>query len=1355
VCAQLSPVFVDDAPGAVEALRSAQGHAASGNLATAARVVQSLLTSNAERLTPSPDDTLLMIPVRDRAHALLLRDEGLLEQYRRTESPEAQRQLDAGLLHRVERERFLTPAGREAALRLAQRDLESARFDAALRLLRAVDTHPDHPGARDGAAQLAAELARYLPAARAIAEKWANDHGAPGRGADPVEGPVITVARGAHDPAPALDIESVVSRPIRSRRFASLDGEPSGMLGAGPVQARSRNGGRVPLDPARTILPSIAGDLIILCDGAAVRGLDRYTLELRWRVDGTDAGRRDLPSRPQMGAGPLTVGVWGHTAVAATVETLVRRSVGNGLVHGIDVRTGARLWSVDISSLHPDLSGALPTGAVAARDGLALVVASRRVREQRLDGTVLVALNLDDGSLAWKRTVASAGSLPQAQQTGAGAMPVIENGVVYFAEPLGTTSAIELATGRFLWARRSHAIDVATPPAQMLWATRPLVRDGMVYLIEPDGARLLAVDARTGAVRSVRDENDFSGPGALLGVGDMLVTASVEQLYALPFASFGDAGVVPELVFETSGGWFVGRPVESGDTVLAPTGSGFSLVDPTNPGELAGRIEFGNTGNVLVSGEQLAALEGASVSSYLVWEAARDALQGRMAVAPADAAPAVTLAELAHRAGRHGAIVPAIDSALDALRRDPRSARADAARTRLYGAIDSMIEPSSDAEAATPDDATLAALIARLGQAASSPEESALHQLRAGAFAEATRRPSDAVAAYQRVLDDPALRRSMVVLSSRTVEARGECTRRLRRLVEIEGAELYAVFEVEARTALERARGTGDPDRLAEIARRYPVAVAALEAWISASDAALARGKLRGSIGYLEEALAAADGVPGATETIVGEIVGRLATRLVEGGRAAAASAVLARAAQTRPGLVLTDHGTLVDLLALQEQIALTRTKLPRRPRLGEIAVSDAVSTVPDRLALRPLFLSLDSDHSMALLAGDDVVEAWEHDPDGGLRRRWSAPLDPAMSLLRLDSLGAVVSLGYDDRRRLARLNGRTGETMWETPPFMSVFPEGTAPGAGETVPLPAGSVRPRSEILVAMRDDSAALVERSGRVAGYDIAEGRLLWARDIGIAQVYDAAESGGLLVAVGARRRMAPGSRLNFAPEGVVVDIKTGREIARLMLGEARPRWVRATRDGVAVVGSDRGILGYELATGELLWQTDDASARRTIEAWQFPGRLIVLDGGGTLWQVEIESGELSRAALETRNRLDGDVTAIEAVAAGDSAVLALPRGFTIYDRRGALVGVDHREALTTLGPLAFGEHRAVTLEQRGFEPRLYEARVIELTSGRLLQSKLLELPARPHSVDLIDGRVIIGAGGGVVVLDAAGG
>ena len=59
-------------------------------------------------------------------------DARLLERYCAAEAAEAQRQLEAGLLETVAQSRSLTAPGLEALLVLAQDDLESGSFHAAI-----------------------------------------------------------------------------------------------------------------------------------------------------------------------------------------------------------------------------------------------------------------------------------------------------------------------------------------------------------------------------------------------------------------------------------------------------------------------------------------------------------------------------------------------------------------------------------------------------------------------------------------------------------------------------------------------------------------------------------------------------------------------------------------------------------------------------------------------------------------------------------------------------------------------------------------------------------------------------------------------------------------------------------------------------------------------------------------------------------------------------------------------------------------------------------------------------------------------------------------------------------------------
>ncbi len=1362
--AQSAPVFVDDAPGAAEAIESARGHSNAGNLDTAARVLQRLLDTSAERLTAAPEGDALMIPVRQRVHRALREDRSLLRRYREIESAEAERLLERGELKTVERSRFLTPAGYEASLRLAQLHLESARFHAARRRLEALADHPDLDA---GAARLAALLARYLPEASDLADRLGERFNEPSAG-EPFDSPEIVSARSALDPSPGFTFEGLVPEPIRSRALLDERGEPSGLLGASPFVTRAR-GARVRIDPARILYPSLAGDLLLLADGAGITAFDRFTLEQRWRHDASaepDPNNRAL-GRRAVSAGPVNVAVWGRTAVAAASASASREQFGDGLVHAVDIATGEPRWAVDLVALDDDLQDAVPTGVVRAAGGLVVLPVMRNVRERRLSSGHLVALDIADGSLVWNRVVASAGALPQNIAAQSGSVPLIEGGVIYVAEPLGAIAAIELATGRFLWARTSPASDALLGTARTRWGSRPIIARGALYEIEPITGRALKLDPATGRLLAARPPTDFGNPAYLLEAGDALVAVSESEIRAIPFDRFEDQSVSTTVLATAESGRFEGRPVVAGERVLVPAGEGFALHDPAAPSGPVERIEFGNVGNPVIAPAQLAVIDDRGVSSYLIWDAARAALEDRMRRSPGDAAPAVTLAELAYRAGRDEAIVPAIDAALSALRRQNRADQQDAARERLFAAIDQMIEPDpSQTERRALAVATREKLVARLGQAASTPDERALYHLREGALALETGRPDAAVAAYQRVLDEPRLAASQVRLAQRVRLARSVAASRLQSLVQAHGPSIYAVFEREAGIALRRAlppevAGALDPalgshltqvspEELVAIARRYPVAVASLEAWLVAAEAFQQRGRLRGAIASLEEALAAATELPHAPDPVIAELAGRLATRLVEGGRAAAASSAIARIQQARPALAFTTGGEPVDLAALQERIAEARARTPRRPRLGRIDET-ALTPIPGRLPIRPLYPATESDHSLVLLAGEDVLEAWERGAVG-VERRWSMPLDPSLALLRLDSGGALVSVGDGDLRRLARVDARTGETVWETPPFSAGFDARSRPAPSETVAIPAGPIRPRGEILAALRDDNATLIDRAGRAVGYDVAEGRDIWSAQLPIDNVFDAAEAGGLLIIIGERRFRDVNARAGAEPAGLIVDAATGRVIAPLDFAGAAPRWVRETTDEVAVVGTDRGVIAFNLVDGSRRWFVGEPAAQRTIEAWSFPGRLIILDDANRLWQLETEGGELSRAPLDTRSRLQGPAEDVSVAAAGDHAVFALPRGLVMYDRRGELVGLDQRDGLTSLGPHAFADDRAVVLDPHGFEPRVYDARLLELDTGRLLQAQRIELPARPDSVDLIDGRILISAGSGTIVLDA---
>src|SRR4029453_7158613 len=105
------------------------------------RLYQELLDDFGLKLIPfseaTPDQ---FASVRQRVLETLIDDQALLERYRLIQTPLAEQLLQAQELQKLAMTRSLTEPGLEALLRLAQQDLEAARFYTA------PDWIPHEPG---------------------------------------------------------------------------------------------------------------------------------------------------------------------------------------------------------------------------------------------------------------------------------------------------------------------------------------------------------------------------------------------------------------------------------------------------------------------------------------------------------------------------------------------------------------------------------------------------------------------------------------------------------------------------------------------------------------------------------------------------------------------------------------------------------------------------------------------------------------------------------------------------------------------------------------------------------------------------------------------------------------------------------------------------------------------------------------------------------------------------------------------------------------------------------------------------------------------------------------------------------
>ncbi|MFG0275969.1 MAG: hypothetical protein ACF8QF_13035, partial [Phycisphaerales bacterium] len=224
-------------------------------------------------------------------------------------------------------------------------------------------------------------------------------------------------------------------------------------------------------------------------------------------------------------------------------------------------------------------------------------------------------------------------------------------------------------------------------------------------------------------------------------------------------------------------------------------------------------------------------------------------------------------------------------------------------------------------------------------------------------------------------------------------------------------------------------------------------------------------------------------------------------------------------------------------------------------------------------------------------------------------------------------------------------------------------------------------------------------------------------------------------------------------------VAFDLRSGRRLQDLSPEGGQIRWVRMTPEGEALVGTDRGVASYEMAEGRRRWITGGLAGAETVDAWVFPGRVIAMDNGGELRQIETEDGRPRAEALAGRGRFSGygnGLRPVWAAALDDKAAFATQNGLVLFDRRGDLAGADHRNAARLLAPVGYAQERIVVVDQQVAEQDAQGVwfRVVVFGAGslRLEAEHAIRLGAQPERLDLLDGRVLVTAGEAVLVIDA---
>lgn len=1338
VTAQVAPVYPDDSVQARETLSRVDDLLATGNLAEASRVIQALLDGEGDKVLESKDDGDVFFSVREHIHRLLLSKPALLERYRATEGPRAEKLLQDGGYEDVERARLLTSAGFEAALRVAQTQFETAEFEAARLTLEQLEHHPDRTGkgGKDAAA-LAAKIVRYLPRdqVKTWAERWLRE-ASTGTGV----GEAIAVP-------PGLRTDFI--SPRAGGKAPEWDSLPEAALVSSVLARRPSRDGEDEEDDAQVLemtrqsatkawmMPVVVDDLVIVNNGSEISGLDRFTLSPVWSIRPAPYGKSDFRRDSRQGP-PLSrleesawVVVSGSVGVASMGYVTETGREGDRRLVAFDIRTGRVLWTADPAALDRRLEGCSVRGEPVVSEGVLIVPMRRNSSVRRVSGAVLAGLDLWSGKLLWVRPLCSVGVMPFNRAPRAAERCVASEGIVYRSDGLGIVAAVEAGSGRVVWVRRMNpagdgrAFSVFTLQASnQPWAGSEPVLDGTSLItLTPDASAIVRLSAVDGTMLGRRNADDLGDsttlPSYLMRVGSRLIVVTADRLVSLPVAEFEKATPVVSAALREPA--MVGRVSALSDgKLLVPLEDRVLVFDSTDLKEIAAH-PLAKTGNIIALGDGLLVTDSGELHAFLKWETAEAILSKRLAATPDDPSPALSMVNLAFRAQKYPSIVPAVDHVLEIRDRLPDSTAAQAARRRLIDSLRGMFaagkqkwDPSADQRAgattvAAPSVQVLSDLAVRFARGAESPAELAEYELTLGWIGEAKGAPASSLEAYTRVLSDDSLGGATVAGEFGVpVRASEMATDRLLALVKRQGPDVYAAFSAQAARELEELGEQASAAELVALARRYPAAPAAASAWSRLADTYAKNNRRPAAARALALAMRALEYSQSSRAPELATEGRRIATKLVETlaalDRASEAVRVANEASRIFGGGAIAVPSVASDRLASGN----------RRARFGDRIQTDVQSLV-GWLVAEPKITEgpgRPTDRVVMTSPGRKQVGLFVTSlTDGRLEARWVRNYEQRQPrVIRIDQ--AATYLYWPAESRPDRAGGvierirNDGTSAWLSREVAGMLDEIEARLPDDSAPFVTpldGSVSP-GDLLVAMDAGTLVLIERVGRIVSIDLETGKPLWSARIPSIQVYDGAISAGTLIIGGASTerldaRIGAGAGVGVGAGQIgfptmtmfAIDARKGgtpkdlRPLLSKVVPDpkvaARPpaerqqvRWLRSLGAGKVLVGMYDRVVAIDAPGERVIWSYDKPSVSRSLECWIVGDRAFVLNDDHAIVGLTLGDGSASVGELDSKERIQTD-SSVGVVALPDGSVaFASSRGVAVFERDGKLIGMD---------------------------------------------------------------------------------
>ena len=1388
---QASNVFVDDSTAAQSTLRALPSLLRAGNEAEAVRVLQASLESGPDRLVPVEGDADLFVSVRDAVHERLLDSPELLERYRLEHAARAQRLLEGGQHELVERSYLLTPAGYSAALRAARERIGLARFHSAARMLAQLERHPERSTDGGVGARLLSLVAAQLdsPELREQASTWLTQAGMPAADWQALEwSPPSSVLR--VDASPVIGGQAPPFLPNEEPWLQPFDRD----LAPGPNES-------VPMPPAVEarggafwILPKIAGDTILLNDGATLSAWDRFSLRLRWRASmhrdaqsiGDLADFRMQPQTWRSIESPSTVAVDARAAYASMGLHLANSPDLEPGIIAVDLKTGKKLWSTETRSLDPQYPFADVHGEPVAGEGRVVFGLREDNRAGRQVATALVGLDVLTGESAWVRTLGSTGTGWSRSNRTVGTGGELVDGVMYWYEPLGIVAAIDVHDGRPIWLRR---FDSGTPMGRGeingAWNVRPPVvtEAGVLALVDKTVYRL---DRATGRLLGRVPTADLGDANYLVDLGDHVAAVGDSSVWffepdaVTPAGRAGD-GFVRATGFDAP---VTGRAMAADTLLLVPSGDVAVLLDPRTGLAFGQVLALPRPGALVATSDQLVVADSAVLASVMSADVAVLALTERLRQDPGDVASLVSLVLLAERRNVLDAVPAAARRALAALAAlaDSGEASEDALRAaraesrRLFEALVSMVHQMVELDEDVRDDALADELAALALRAAPGSTGKARTLLMIGKLRDRQGRGAQAAQAYLDVLADEALRTSSV--ETEGAVAGVLATQWLNNLLPHHGYEIIEDHEADAAMMLANAKpgAEGDVQRL-EVAARLPSSLAAISAYERVAENAGTQGLNARAAKAWRRALDAARLVRTSGGPVAGDEIARLGANLArvlaQNDHLAAAGRVVRQLGPVSP----IERIEAPELQGLEARFA-ERTRGPLfgpRPsivsqRLDGWRLMPPVSSTID--AAVPEHVVLASDHVVGIWAlapdlGPIEGEPFEADPKGPLELVWTGVHDPSTppTLLRMDRRRALFIWQTPQGAELRSVSLFDG-AAWNSGPMAGLFDEGLrqpridAGGTRVGALMATGQQADPLGWIVASDGAYVALARRDGLLAVLDARSGEKLYAgRPPGIGTAMDLAVAGGRVWVMGSSEM--PGAPAvgaletlaiwGFGPDGTTV-------LERVGLREP-PRWIAAVDDASLVVGTHSSVIRLRADDAErrgvVAWRSESDVAFNAALGWVLGDVLVVMSSRGDLAMARVADGVFGDRPL-LLSLLDGEVPRL--ARNGDRVLALTTGGVTVLDASGDVLG---RDALRGTGgradeklPPALGEERVLLVPPRSFSVSggqgEYIVSTVDTRAAKVTGTRAIRLPEPPFSSAVLDGYGLISTGRRTLVL-----